>query len=77
MRFLNHPNLELIQQSINEFTAQIETLDSKALTEIIKNYKLLLEQMDESNGELLKDLIDMLCCLDFFFKPNLFSRLWH
>jgi len=59
MRFLNHPNLELIQQSINEFTAQIETLDSKALTEIIKNYKLLLEQMDESNGELLKDLIDI------------------
>lgn len=59
MSFLNHPDIELIQESMKEFTSQIETLDPKALTEVIKNYKLLLKQMDESNGELLKELIQI------------------
>jgi len=48
---------ELIQKSIKHYTLHIKNLDSNALVQVIKNYKLLLLQMDEGNVELIKHLI--------------------
>ena len=52
-------NQLLIQQSHNTFRSKIENIDTPELLEIIKNYKKLLTQLDDYNGALLTDLIQI------------------
>ena len=54
---MNNPNDELVKQSQKVFRSQIESVETKELLEIIKNYKLLLNQIDDYNGAILSDLI--------------------
>jgi hypothetical protein len=56
---MSNPNDKLIKQSQKAFLSQIKTVSTKELLEIIKNYKLLLNQLDNYNGEILSDLIDI------------------
>jgi hypothetical protein len=56
---MSNPNDKIIKQSHEAFFHQIETLETKELLEIIKNYKLLLNQLDDYKGGLLNDLIDI------------------
>lgn len=56
---MGNPNDKIIKQSHEAFFYQIETLETKELLEIIKNYKLLLNQLDDYNGGLLNHLIDI------------------
>ncbi|MGK0328990.1 MAG: hypothetical protein ACJAYY_002166 [Paraglaciecola sp.] len=56
---MGNPNDKIIKQSQKAFFHQIETLETKELLEIIKNYKLLLNQLDDYNSGLLNDLIDI------------------
>jgi|TARA_B110000967_G_scaffold92937_1_gene95546 hypothetical protein len=56
---MSNPNDKIIKQSHKAFFHQIEPLETKELLEIIKNYKLLLNQLDDYNGGLLNDLIDI------------------
>ena len=52
-------NDELIKKSNEAFRVQIKDLSKESLLEIVKNYKLLLNQLDEYNGGLLKNLIEI------------------
>lgn len=52
-------NDELIKKSNEAFRIQIKDLSEESLLEIVKNYKLLLNQLDEYNGGLLKNLIEI------------------
>jgi len=54
---MSTPNDELIKVSNEAFRTQIKDLSKESLLEIVKNYKLLLKQLDEYNGGLLKNLI--------------------
>lgn len=56
---MSNLNDKLIKQSQKAFFYQIETVETKELLEIIKNYKLLLNQLDDYNGGILNDLIDI------------------
>ncbi|MGK0411833.1 MAG: hypothetical protein ACJA1B_000015 [Polaribacter sp.] len=56
---MSNLNDKLIQQSYKAFRSQLETVETKELLEIIKNYKLLLSKLDAYNGALLRDLIDI------------------
>jgi hypothetical protein len=56
---MSNLNDKLIQQSYKAFRLQLETVETKELLEIIKNYKLLLSKLDAYNGALLRDLIDI------------------
>lgn len=56
---MNNPNDELVKQSQKVFRSQIESVETKELLEIIKNYKLLMNQLDDYNGGILNDLIDI------------------
>lgn len=52
-------NDELIKKSSEAFRKQIKNLSKENLIEIVKNYTLLLEKLDEYNGDLLKNLIEI------------------
>tara|TARA_B110000967_G_scaffold59671_1_gene61217 strand:- start:4176 stop:4379 length:204 start_codon:yes stop_codon:yes gene_type:complete len=56
---MSTPNDELIKVSNEAFRTQIKDLSKESLLEIVKNYKLLLKQLDEYNGGLLKNLIEI------------------
>jgi hypothetical protein len=56
---MSTPNDELIKKSNDTFRMQIKDLSKESLLEIVKNYKLLLKKLDDYNGELLKNLIDI------------------
>ena len=56
---MSTPNEELIKVSNEAFRTQIKDLSKESLLEIVKNYKLLLKQLDEYNGGLLKNLIEI------------------
>ena len=52
-------NDELIKKSSEAFRKQIKNLSKENLIEIVINYTLLLEKLDEYNGDLLKNLIEI------------------
>ena len=56
---MSTPNDELIKKSNEAFRIQIKDLSKESLLEIVKNYKLLLNQLDDYNGGLLKNLIEI------------------
>lgn len=56
---MNTPNDELIKISNEAFQVQIKDLSTENLEEIVKNYKLLLKKLDDYNGGLLKNLIEI------------------
>ena len=56
---MSSANDELIKKSNESFREQIKDLSKESLLEIVKNYKLLLNQLDEYNGGLLKNLIEI------------------
>ena len=56
---MSTPNDELIKVSNEAFRTQIKGLSNESLLEIIKNYKLLLKKLDDYNGDLLKNLIEI------------------
>lgn len=56
---MSSANDELIKKSNESFREQIKNLSKESLLEIVKNYKLLLNQLDEYNGGLLKNLIEI------------------
>ena len=56
---MSTPNDELIKKSNEAFQAHIEDISKEGLIEVVKNYKLLLKQLDDYNGGLLKTLIEI------------------
>ena len=56
---MGNPNDDEIKEAHSAFLFQIETLENEGLTAIIKNYKLLMNQLDDYNGGILNDLIDI------------------
>ena len=56
---MDNPNDELIRKSNEAFRVHIKDISKEGLIEVVKKYKLLLNQLDEYNGDLLKDLIEI------------------
>ena len=56
---MSTPNDELIKKSNEAFRAHIKDISKEGLIEVVKNYKLLLKQLDDYNGGLLKTLIEI------------------
>ena len=52
-------NDELIKKSNEAFRAHIKDISKEGLIEVVENYKLLLKQLDDYNGGLLKNLIEI------------------
>lgn len=52
-------NQLLIKKSHNAFRSKIENIKTTELVEVIKNYKKLLPHLDDFNGSILIDLIQI------------------
>lgn len=56
---MSNPNDEKIKEAHSAFLSQIETIDTEGILAIIKNYKLLINQLDAYNGQLINHLIQI------------------